>query len=261
MASRGCIVLFHLVMVINEEFLQVTALVGVIGGSVVLPCSSEEPQMTPEDITVNWKHLNRLKVYDVVKGKGSVEGQDPKYKNRVESDSEQHLRGNFSIKLRNLQYSDAGKYQCYIIKESVIQTVELEIEEPVQHPFVPSVGGSVVLPCSSKKSPLAAEDITVHWRYNENLEVYDIIKGKVSLEKQHSAYYNRTEIFSEKYLDGNFSLKLNNVQRSDTGTYKCYITNELLVQSVKLEFNQGAQARPEKILLVPLLSVSILLCM
>uniref|UniRef100_A0A8C2EM03 Ig-like domain-containing protein n=1 Tax=Cyprinus carpio TaxID=7962 RepID=A0A8C2EM03_CYPCA len=108
--------------------------------------------------------------------------------------------------------------------------------EPLQHPFVPSVGSSVVLPCSSKKSQLAAEDITVHWRYNETLEVYDIIKGKVSLEKQDSAYYNRTEIFSEKYLDGNFSLKLNNVQRSDTGTYKCYITNELSTSKTREDF-------------------------
>ncbi|XP_016372648.1 CD276 antigen homolog [Sinocyclocheilus rhinocerous] len=114
-------------MVINEVSLQVTVK-GVIGGSVVLPCSSKEPQLTSEDITVNWKHHNRLKVYGIVKGKVSVEGQHPEYENRVESDSEQHLRGNFSLKLKNLRYSDTGKYQCYIIDDSVIQTVELRIE-------------------------------------------------------------------------------------------------------------------------------------
>uniref|UniRef100_A0A671QCJ5 Ig-like domain-containing protein n=1 Tax=Sinocyclocheilus anshuiensis TaxID=1608454 RepID=A0A671QCJ5_9TELE len=107
--------------------LQVTVK-GVIGGSVVLPCSSKEPQLASEDITVNWKHHNRLKVYGIVKGKVSVEGQDPEYENRVESDSEQHLRGNFSLKLKNLRYSDTGKYQCYIIAVSVIKTVELHIE-------------------------------------------------------------------------------------------------------------------------------------
>ncbi|XP_059399774.1 CD276 antigen homolog isoform X2 [Carassius carassius] len=235
--------------------------VGVIGGSVVLPCFSKEPQLTPEDITVNWKHHNIMKVYDIVKGKGSVEGQDSQYKNRVESDSKQHLRGNFSLKLNNLLYSDAGQYQCYIIEESVMKTVELHIKEPLQLPFVPAVGGSVVLPCSSKRSQFTTEDITVHWRHNETLKVYDIIKGKVSLEEQDSAYYNRTEMILENYLIGNFSLKLNNVQHSDTGNYTCHITNELLIQSVKLEFSQGAQARPEKIVLVPLLSVLILLCM
>lgn len=236
--------------------------VGVIGGSVVLPCFSKEPQLTPEGITVNWKHHNIMKVYDIVKGKGSVEGQDPQYKNRVEGDSEQHLRGNFSFKLKNLLYSDAGQYQCYIIEESRIQTVELHIKEHLQQRCVASVGGSVVLPCSSKKSQFTTnDDITVGWKHNDTLKVYDIIKGKVSLENQDSAYYNRTEMILENYQNGNFSLKLNNVQLSDTGIYTCHITNELLIQSVKLVFSQGAQARPEKILLVPFLSVLILLCM
>ncbi|XP_026092062.1 CD276 antigen homolog isoform X2 [Carassius auratus] len=259
--QKGYIVLLHLVIVTKEVSLLDTV-VGVIGGSVVLPCFSKEPQLTPEGITVNWKHRNTMKVYDIVKGKGSVEGQDPQYKNRVEGDSEQHLRGNFSFKLKNLLYSDAGQYQCYIIEESGIQTVELRIKEPLQLPFVPSVGGSVVLPCSSKQSQFKTEDdITVGWRHNETLKVYDIIKGKVSLGNQDSVYYNRTEMIRENYLNGNFSLKLNNVQRSDTGIYTCHITNELLIQSVRLEFSQGAQARPEKILLVPLLSVVILFCM
>ncbi len=64
--------------------------------------------------------------------------------------------------------------------------------------------------------------------------MYDIIKGKVSLDEQDSAYYNRTEIIHEKYLKGDFSLQLNNLQRNDTGTYTCHVTNELLIQSVKL---------------------------
>ncbi|XP_052394437.1 CD276 antigen homolog isoform X2 [Carassius gibelio] len=260
MASRGYIVLLHLAIVTKEVSLLDTV-VGVIGGSVVLPCFSKEPQLTPEDITVNWKHHNRLKVYDIVKGKGSVEGQDPQYKNRVEGDSEQHLRGNFSFKLKNLLYSDAGQYQCYIIDESVMKKVELHIKEHLQQRCVASVGGSVVLPCSSKKSQFTTEDITVGWKHNDTLKVYDIIKGKVSLENQDSAYYNRTEMIHENYQNGNFSLKLSNVQLSDTGIYTCHITNEFIIQSVKLEFSQGAQARPEKILLVPLLSVVILLCM
>ncbi|XP_058616910.1 CD276 antigen homolog isoform X2 [Onychostoma macrolepis] len=259
MITRDCIVLLHLIMLINEVSLQVSVK-GVIGGSAALPCSSKQSLLTVEDITVNWKHHDRLKVYDIVKGKGSLEGQNPEYKNRAESFPEEYLRGNFSIKLNNLQLTDAGKYQCYIIEESTIQTVELFIEEPHRVLIEHSVGSSAVLPCSSRKSQLTTEDITVHWRHNETLKVYDIIKGKVSLEQQDSGYYNRTEIIREKYLKGNFSLKLNNLQRNDTGTYTCHVTNELLIQSVKLEVNQGAQARTEKILLVPLLSVSILLC-
>ncbi|KAL0159659.1 hypothetical protein M9458_043384, partial [Cirrhinus mrigala] len=101
---------------------------GVIGGSVILPCSSKEHQSTVEDITVNWKHLDSLSVYDIIKGKGSVEEQHPKYKNRAESVAKQYQKGDFSLKLQNLQYNDTGNYQCYITAESVIQTVELLIE-------------------------------------------------------------------------------------------------------------------------------------
>ncbi len=101
---------------------------GVIGGSVVLPCSAREPQHKTEDIIVNWKNSDRLNVYAISNGKGSVEGQDPKYKKRAESFPEQYLRGNFSLKLNDLQLTDAGKYQCYIIEELTIKTVELHIE-------------------------------------------------------------------------------------------------------------------------------------
>jgi len=66
------------------------------------------------------------------------------------------------------------------------------------------------------------------------LEVFNIIKGKVSMEEQDSVFNNRTETFPQEYLNGNFSLKLNNLQHNDSGIYKCNITNELLIQSVKL---------------------------
>ncbi len=101
---------------------------GVIRGSAVLPCSSKESLLTVERITVNWKQNDRLTVYGIDKGKVFVEGQATVFNNRTESFPEQYLRGNFSIKLNNLQYTDAGKYQCYIIEESTIQTVQLLIE-------------------------------------------------------------------------------------------------------------------------------------
>ncbi|XP_067272391.1 V-set domain-containing T-cell activation inhibitor 1-like [Pseudorasbora parva] len=258
MIVRCCIVSFHLLLVISKVSLQVNV-TGLSGGSVILPCLSNEPQLKLQEIRVNWKHHDRLKVYDINNGKGSGEGQDPAYKHRTETFPEKYEKGNLSLKLNNLQYSDAGKYQCYIIEESVIRTVELHIEVPFQKTIKGKIGGSAVLPCFARKRPRANEDITFKWRrHNETLNVVDIIKGKVS---QDSAYKNRTEILPE-YLNGSFSLKLNNLQRNDAGQYRCYITNELLIHSVELEVNQGAQSRPEKILLlVPFLSVSVLLFM
>ncbi|KAL0150717.1 hypothetical protein M9458_054021, partial [Cirrhinus mrigala] len=62
-------------------------------------------------------------------GKDSVAKQDPEYKNRAETFSDESQRGNFSIKLNNLQHTDAGKYICYITNSSDSQqeTVQLII--------------------------------------------------------------------------------------------------------------------------------------
>ncbi len=107
--------------------LQVTV-EGFIGGSVVLPCSSDEHGRKPQDIDVSWRHNGSMIVFDIIKGKDSVEKQDPRYKNRAETfHSEEYLRANFSIKLNKLQHADAGKYTCFISHSSEHETVELII--------------------------------------------------------------------------------------------------------------------------------------
>uniref|UniRef100_A0A8C2HPI0 Ig-like domain-containing protein n=1 Tax=Cyprinus carpio TaxID=7962 RepID=A0A8C2HPI0_CYPCA len=113
----------------SEVSLQETV-EGFIGGSAVLNCSSEESLITIQHIRVLWRNKYSLNVYEIINGNGSVEEQDQQYKNRVESFPEEYKRGNFSIKLYNLQHTDAGEYSCYIImKESVLRIVELLIKE------------------------------------------------------------------------------------------------------------------------------------
>ncbi|XP_052446879.1 CD276 antigen homolog isoform X1 [Carassius gibelio] len=115
---------------------------GFIGGSAVLPCSTEEPPDTVQDIDeVRWiQKAKGQNVYLIINGQVSVEEQDPEYKNRVEIFPEEYLRGNFSIKLNNLQHTDAGVYWCYIfMKEQVLKSVELSIKERSERQ-IPSEG-------------------------------------------------------------------------------------------------------------------------
>ncbi len=100
---------------------------GVIGGSVVLPCSSTEHDLTLQDINVHWRHNGSKIVYDIVMGNYSLVLQDQRYKNRVETFPKEYLRGNVSIKLLNLQHTDAGKYTCLITPSSERLTVQLII--------------------------------------------------------------------------------------------------------------------------------------
>uniref|UniRef100_A0A8C1HD13 Immunoglobulin domain-containing protein n=1 Tax=Cyprinus carpio carpio TaxID=630221 RepID=A0A8C1HD13_CYPCA len=96
--------------------LQVTV-EGFIGGYVVLPY-----------INVLWRDKDSETMYDIIKGKASVERQDPQYKNRAETFPDEYERGNFSIKLINLNYTDAGEFSCFIIHTDDLCTIQLIIK-------------------------------------------------------------------------------------------------------------------------------------
>jgi len=98
----------------------------VIGGSALLPCSCTEHHLKLQDIDVLWRHNNSETVYDLIKGQVSVTRQNQRYNNRTETFSKEYLKGNFSLKLINLQYTDAGDFSCFIThpsysKQEVVQ--------------------------------------------------------------------------------------------------------------------------------------------
>ncbi|KTF75851.1 hypothetical protein cypCar_00046113 [Cyprinus carpio] len=139
---RWSIFFFLPVFVTASEVSLQETVEGFIGGSAVLPCSSEKPPITIQDITVRWRNKYDKIVYEIIDGQVSVEEQDQQYKNRVESFPEEYKRGDFSIKLYNLQHTDAGLYGCYIFmkKESVVfRSVELLIKEKSEKQ-IPSEG-------------------------------------------------------------------------------------------------------------------------
>ncbi|RXN07790.1 V-set domain-containing T-cell activation inhibitor 1-like protein [Labeo rohita] len=221
-------------LLINKVYPQVTV-EAVIGSSVVLPCSSAKRD---QDTEVHWRHNNSKIVYDIIKGEYSVALQDQQYKNRVETFPDEYERGNFSIKLNNLQHADAGEFSCFIKPSDKQETIKLIPTDAASSVFAvlinkgclqvtveAVIGGSVVLPCSSTESHLKLQNSNVHWRHNDSKIVYDIVKGDVSIAFQDSQYKNRTETFPHEYVRRNFSIKLNNLQRTDAGTYICYITN------------------------------------
>ncbi len=105
--------------------LQVTVM-GFIGGSVVLPCSSAEHDLKLQDIDVFWRDKDSEIIYNLIKGTDSLETQDPRYKNRAQTFPDEYKRGNFSIKL-NLTHADAGTFICYITPSDEQETVELII--------------------------------------------------------------------------------------------------------------------------------------
>ncbi|KAI7790867.1 CD276 antigen homolog [Triplophysa rosa] len=95
-------------------------------------------------------------------------------------------------------------------------------------------GESVILECVHKHVEVAEQQLEVHWRHNDIRNVYDIMHGKISVKEQHSEYKNRVSVVLEKCKTGNFSLKLENLQRSDEGTYLCFVPAVDVFQNVEL---------------------------
>lgn len=100
---------------------------GVIGGSVVLPCSSTELDVKVQECFVYWRHNDSKIVFDIDKGKDSLAQQDQEYKNRTESFPQEYSRKNFSIKLKNLLHTDTGEFSCFITPTDEHKTVQLII--------------------------------------------------------------------------------------------------------------------------------------
>ncbi|KAK2907124.1 hypothetical protein Q8A67_006109 [Cirrhinus molitorella] len=122
----SCSLVCVFAVLINKVCLQVTV-EAVIGGSVVLPCSSTEDDHKLQDTEVSWRHNDCKIVFDLIPNNASPVIQDPEYKNRTETFPQEYLKGNFSIKLNNLQHTDAGQYICYIKNSNKYRTVQLII--------------------------------------------------------------------------------------------------------------------------------------
>ncbi|KAF4097863.1 hypothetical protein G5714_021871 [Onychostoma macrolepis] len=232
-------------VLINKVSLEVTV-EAVIGGFVVLPCSSTKHHLKPQDIEVFWRHNDSKIVFDIIKGKHS-ETQDPQYKNRVEPFT--NLRRNYSIKLTDLTQADAGKYICYITPSNEQETVQMIIKESTAETGNKSSdqenqGEDSGADNVGKSGPLLW-DINVHWRQNGSKIVYDIVEGKDSIAEQNQRYKNRAETFPEEYEGGNFSLKITSLTHADAGKYNCLITPSDEQKTVELIIKENEREKTD----------------
>ncbi|KAM9494514.1 CD276 antigen homolog [Clarias gariepinus] len=116
---------FTFLLVVNRVSSQNVRLVkGTLGGSVVLPCSSDQ-----SNTNVYWRYSEKITVCDIIKGEVDFDEQDPVFKDRVESFSSEFAKGNFSIKLKNLKKSDEGVYTCNFPKILTPGTLKLIVTE------------------------------------------------------------------------------------------------------------------------------------
>ncbi|KAI5609493.1 hypothetical protein C0J50_9471, partial [Silurus asotus] len=183
-----------------------------LGETVILPC---ERVQTAQN--VYWRYMDSITVCDIIRGKANFEEQDPVFKDRVQLFPLEFVKGNFSIKLRNVDWSEEGIYTCNFPNTIVPETVQLSIKVLTKSVTIDAVvGGNVILPCSTEQTAQ-----NVYWRHNDTTTVCDMIQGNVDFDEQHSVFQGRVETFPSDIAKGNFSIQLRKLKKSDAGIYTC----------------------------------------
>ncbi|XP_066530505.1 myelin-oligodendrocyte glycoprotein-like [Hoplias malabaricus] len=215
-----------------------------VGEDLVLPCFLQ-PKISAVDMTVKLSRqelnlANRLvHLYEGYKDKDDQQGES--YRGRRALFKEELKRGNTSLKLSTVQFSDKGLYQCYVKDKTAYwedTTIHVEVTEHFKvigpdAPLIVKVGEDLVLPCSLQHN-ISAVDKRVKWsrqgQADSIVHLYDYNKDRNDLQME--SYRGRTSLFKEELKNGNISLKLSAVEFSDDGVYKCYVedTSTLLYE-------------------------------
>ncbi|XP_063804800.1 V-set domain-containing T-cell activation inhibitor 1-like isoform X2 [Pseudophryne corroboree] len=104
---------------------------------------------------------------------------------------------------------------------------------------VGQIGKDVILSCTF--TPDVKQSSNVLWeRVGLPGNVYNYQNGKISLTNQSPLYKGRASLFLNQLAAGNASLQLSNVQLTDTGVYRCTITNSNGSGQNILSLNVGA---------------------
>ncbi|KAM3590287.1 uncharacterized protein V6R79_007006 [Siganus canaliculatus] len=231
----------------------ITALVG---DDVILPCHLEPP-VSAADWTVQWSKpgLDPESVHYHEDGRAKFEEQNPSYSFRTSLFVDDMKTGNVSIKLYDLKKSDSGIYKCFLPSIKKEASVELIVVERrltcSQQPITALDGDDVILPCHLEP-PVSAADWTVEWSKPglnpESVHYHE--EGGLRVKEQNPSYSYRTRLFVDDMKTGNVSMKIFDVEKSDSGIYKCFLPSikteasiELIVAKAKAE--EEARAREE----------------
>ncbi|RVE75480.1 hypothetical protein OJAV_G00016760 [Oryzias javanicus] len=138
-----------------------------------------------------------------------------------------------------------------------------------QVPVDGSVGGSVLLPCTTTD----LQFLRVFWRDKDDNVVLNIQNGSPDYSSQNTRYRERVTSNQEEIRKGNFSILMKNLQVDDSDTYVCTIIpggDERRVQltvsekvsptsAAKTAGSSGGAAGPSILLVVLLAAVDVLL--
>ncbi|KAM9496436.1 uncharacterized protein Hap1MRO34_025846 [Clarias gariepinus] len=209
---------------------------GPVGSTAVLPC-----QLTSVDTDIpyiRWNTESEIVFERLSERLYQGEG----YEGRVDVPVEELRKGNCSLVLHNLTFTDTGVYTSYQtvrrtkrsvnfkvvsisrVKLSVHDLLSAEPEISVSGP----VGSTAVLPCQLT----SVDTKTSYIRWNTESEIVFERLGERSY--QGEGYEGRVDVPVEELRKGNCSLVLHNLTFTDTGVYISYQTVRRTKRSVRV---------------------------
>ncbi|KAI7790223.1 uncharacterized protein LOC130550855 [Triplophysa rosa] len=243
-----------------------------LGGSVLLPCSVDNP-LPVDNLEVEWRRSDSQTLIHLYQyGDIRPEAQNDDYSGRAHFFTDDIKHGNFSLLMKNVTAEDEGQYTCTV--HSGQESGETVLEISLQYVGLSGLHIMVLILCiaacgsallflsliycrthkeeffvkHSSRSfiplgdsvvlpcfidpRLLTESLKVEWRRSDSQTLIHLYQHGAE-DQQH----DRAHVFTEKIKHGDFSLQLKNVTAEDKGQYTCTVysgQNSVFTISTKL---------------------------
>uniref|UniRef100_A0A3B4DS04 Ig-like domain-containing protein n=1 Tax=Pygocentrus nattereri TaxID=42514 RepID=A0A3B4DS04_PYGNA len=203
-------------------------LIAKLGGSVMLPCNTEDTSPL-EELEAEWKRADSEALVHLFQdGESRLDFQDQAYSGRARFFTEKVQRGNFSLLLTNLTTEDAGTYNCFVYSQQETGQTSVEIEFLIvtgDHAVSAYVHEDVTLNCSVDSYIPPKELEEVSWtKVDQDVTMLILQEGVIQTDFTPQRFRERVEFFSpEEFHKGNFSLRLKDLRMEDKGLYRCEV--------------------------------------
>ncbi|XP_057558208.1 V-set domain-containing T-cell activation inhibitor 1 [Hippopotamus amphibius kiboko] len=186
---------------------------GNIGEDGILSCTFE-PDIKLSDIVIQWQKEGVIGlVHEFKEGKDDLSDQDEMFRGRTAVFTDQVIVGNASLRLKNVQLTDAGIYKCYIITSKGKGNANLEYKTgafSIPEVNVDYNASSESLRC---EAPRWFPQPTVVW-------ASQVDQGANFSEVSNTSFELNSENVTMKVVSVLYNVTINN-------TYSCMIENDI----------------------------------